>query len=167
MANRTSPVVELIARGVLMDRGRVLVCCNRKRGHSFLPGGHIEFGEPAAKALEREMREELGVRLRAGRFLGVCEASFVQAGRVGRRRHHEINLVFEMTWPPPSGVAKHGRPQLISVEPKIEFFWAPLRQLRGRRPAVQLLPAGIVPLILAAGATGPADHRPVLISDWR
>jgi ADP-ribose pyrophosphatase YjhB (NUDIX family) len=163
MANRTNPVVELIARGVLIERGRLLVCRSRKRGHCFLPGGHVEFGETAAAALEREMREELGAPLRAGRFLGVCEASFVQAGRSGRRRHHEVNLVFAMSRPPvgSSRAAARGRPKLASIESKIEFDWLALDQLRGRRPPVRLLPPGILPLMRRGG------QGSVLLSDWR
>ena len=52
--------IEIIARGALICSRRLLLCRNRKHGHVFLPGGHVEFGEPARAALEREMREETG-----------------------------------------------------------------------------------------------------------
>ena len=173
MGKKEDRGVELIARGVLIERGRVLVCRNKKRGHIFLPGGHVEFGERAAEALAREMREELGATLRTGRFLGVCESSFAQTGRSGRQRHHEVNMVFTMLRPArrrrAGGVASRGMPELASVEPNIEFVWVPLRHLRGRRPAVRLLPRGLVPLILTAQA--PASQRPGpgpgLTTDWR
>jgi 8-oxo-dGTP diphosphatase len=55
------------------DRGRLLLI---KRGHEpgaglwSLPGGRVEPGETDAEALVREMREETGLAVRAGRLLG-------------------------------------------------------------------------------------------------
>jgi ADP-ribose pyrophosphatase YjhB (NUDIX family) len=55
------------------------------------PGGQIEFGETAADAARREMREELGVELESVTLLGVLENIFVYEGQRG----HEIVFVFE------------------------------------------------------------------------
>ena len=92
-----SPVTEIIARGLWIHEGKVLLCQNVKHGHQFLPGGHVEFGEQVAEALARELVEELGVKVTVGRFLGVCEAKFEQ-GRKGEHSttHHELSLVFEI-----------------------------------------------------------------------
>jgi len=55
------------------ERGRLLLI---KRGHDpgaglwSLPGGRVEPGETDAEALVREMREETGLAVRAGRLLG-------------------------------------------------------------------------------------------------
>ncbi|UOQ49769.1 NUDIX domain-containing protein [Gracilibacillus caseinilyticus] len=52
-----------LARGVLAKENKVLVAHALGQKNTFLPGGHIEFGESAMDALIREVREELGVNL--------------------------------------------------------------------------------------------------------
>jgi ADP-ribose pyrophosphatase YjhB (NUDIX family) len=54
-------------------------------------GGAIEFGEHAADAIRREMREELGADILRPRLLGVLENIFELQGH----RHHEIIFVFD------------------------------------------------------------------------
>jgi 8-oxo-dGTP diphosphatase len=58
---------------IIDERGRLLLI---KRGHEpgaglwSLPGGRVEPGETDAAALVREMREETGLVVEAGRLLG-------------------------------------------------------------------------------------------------
>ena len=118
--------IETIARGVAVSDGRLLLCRAKGSATSYLPGGHIEFGETGREALVREVREELGVAAKAGRFLGVVENSFMQHGRP----HAEINLVYELAFDEPLGEPK-------SVEDWISFEWVPLAELA----AANLLPA--------------------------
>ena len=84
--------IETIARGVCVVDGKVLLCLPKDRSYSYLPGGHIEFGETGREALVREMKEETGLDATAGRLLGVVESRFVQKGEM----HCEINLIYEM-----------------------------------------------------------------------
>ena len=84
--------IETIARGVCIIDGKVLLCLPKDRSYSYLPGGHIEFGETGREALVREMKEETGLDATAGDLLGVVESSFVQKGE----KHCEINLIYEM-----------------------------------------------------------------------
>jgi hypothetical protein len=80
-------------------------------------GGHIEFGETGREALEREIREELGVVAKTGRFLGVVENSFFQH----EKPHSEINLVYELIFTSPV--------EAKAVEDWIEFEWVKLEDL--------------------------------------
>ena len=89
--------IETIARGVCIRNGKVLLCLPKDRSYSYLPGGHIEFGETGREALVREMKEETGLDATAGDLLGVVESSFVQKGE----KHCEINLIYEMGVPVP------------------------------------------------------------------
>ncbi|MDD4443198.1 MAG: NUDIX domain-containing protein, partial [Kiritimatiellae bacterium] len=57
--NEHSPV-EVIARGVCVVDGHILLCHGKRSALTYLPGGHIEFRETARQALEREIAEELG-----------------------------------------------------------------------------------------------------------
>ena len=84
--------IETIARGVCIRNGKVLLCLPKDRSYSYLPGGHIEFGETGREALVREMKEETGLDATAGDLLGVVESSFVQKGE----KHCEINLIYAM-----------------------------------------------------------------------
>jgi len=126
--------IETIARGVCAADGRVLLCRAKGGSSTYLPGGHIEFGETAAEALAREMKEECGIEVEVGKFLGVLENSFLQHGE----RHCEINLVYEMSLSRlPTTNCQLPAPQ--SLEPWIEFEWREIGDLA----AANLLPTEI------------------------
>ena len=127
--------IEILARGVCVRRGRVLLCHGKGSPNTYLPGGHVEFREAAGRSLEREIREELGLAARARRFLGAVEHTFLQKGR----RKCELNLVFEVRIDGLDSV-----PSPLSREDYIEFLWAPLSRLRAAHlepaPLCRLLP---------------------------
>ena len=123
-------MVETIARGVCIRDGKVLLCKAKGGMSTYLPGGHIEFGETGAVALVREIQEELGVESKCGDFLGVVENSFLQHGR----KHAEINLVYKLEIPL---FTNSDSALLTSQEDWIEFVWCPLAEL----DAANLLPA--------------------------
>ncbi len=52
-------------------REKVLLTQRMDNGRWCLPGGHMESGESAAEACEREVWEETGLKVRATRLLGV------------------------------------------------------------------------------------------------
>ena len=128
-------LIETIARGVAVRDGKVLVCRAKGGRSSYLPGGHVEFGETAAEALVREVREELGVESRAGRFLGVVENSFLQHGRP----HSEINLVYALE------LAPDAANDPVALEDWIEFEWREIAELG----SANLLPAEMAKFVEA------------------
>lgn len=115
--------IETIARGVCARGGKVLLCRGKGGKTTYLPGGHIEFGETGREALLREIREELGLEAECGEFLGVVENAFEQNGKP----HAEINLVYEL---------KIGEDAEVSAqEDWIEFEWRDLGKLDDLMPA--------------------------------
>jgi len=114
--------IETIARGVCVRNGQLLLCRAKGGSTTYLPGGHIEFGETGRQALVREIEEELGLKSETGAFLGVVENSFLQNGRP----HSEINLVYELTLPESDVQAK---------EDWIEFEWRDIGRLDDLLPA--------------------------------
>jgi ADP-ribose pyrophosphatase YjhB (NUDIX family) len=139
--------IETIARGVCVKDNHLLVCLPARGGRAYLPGGHIEFGEPAQVALEREILEEMGLVANAGRFLAVSENRFEQKGET----HCEINLVFALDIPK---IAPPVDPP--ATESWIRFAWVPLTQ--EALAAVNLLPAHLI-VDLPRWLATPGCHR--------
>ena len=115
--------IEIIARGVCVQDGKILLCKAKGGATTYLPGGHVEFGETGRQALVREVKEEMGVDAETGAFLGVVENAFQQHGKP----HAEVNLVYELTVP--SATLARAR------EDWIEFEWRDLAHLDDLLPA--------------------------------
>ena len=115
--------VEVIARGVCVQDGKILLCRAKGGATTYLPGGHIEFGETGRQALVREVKEELGVDAQTGAFLGVVENAFEQHGKP----HAEVNLVYELKLPAATPACAR--------EDWIEFEWRDLAHLDDLLPA--------------------------------
>jgi len=84
--------IEILVRAIIQDNGKVLVCRKIGKRYYFFPGGHVEFGESAKKALARELKEELGINIKKSSFIGGSEHLFIEDGI----KHHEINLSFQV-----------------------------------------------------------------------
>lgn len=109
-----------IARGIFIKDNKVLLAKATGYTNTFLPGGHIEFGESAKDALIREIEEELGISSTVDSFLGVVEHKWEKKGIV----QCEINQVF----------AAQSDELITGINPKsseshLEFFWCDVAEL--------------------------------------
>jgi 8-oxo-dGTP diphosphatase len=87
------PVAECVS-GVLIGDGSVLVEKRRADdeadpGMILLPGGHVEVGESLNRALKREMREELGIRVEK---LTPIRVQYYTASNGERQRIHYLHI---------------------------------------------------------------------------
>lgn len=82
--------VRIRVGGVYVKGGRILLVRHEKKNRTYwlLPGGGVKFGETFEKALERELREECGVKTRTGRLL------FINESIPPDRHRHVVNLTF-------------------------------------------------------------------------
>lgn len=110
--------IECIARGIVEEDGKILVCRGKGLPNYFFPGGHVEEGESAPEALIREIKEELGEDGEVRKFLGASENKY-QTKRGGV---HEINLVYEVS------LVSDG--ERTSKEDHLEFTWLTHDELR-------------------------------------
>ncbi len=155
--------IEVIARGLVIHRGHVLLCRNVAKGYHYLPGGHVERGESSRAALERELEEEAGISVTAGPLLLILENGFEDAAR--GKDLHEINLVFHVEHRLDGG-------SVLSLEEDIAFDWIDLAAAGGVGAGIE--PAGSgpagggagVPDDTDGGAGGGLDLRPEGIRAW-
>jgi 8-oxo-dGTP pyrophosphatase MutT (NUDIX family) len=144
------------------DRIRVLAIAVVRRGGDLLVfeahdsvkdevfhrplGGGIDFAEPAADAVRRELREELGCELLGARELGVLESIFTWE----REPCHEVAFVFEGTL---AGESLYERERWEATPDDVAPFpvlWLPLERVE--RGEAILYPEGLLELL---GRSGP------------
>lgn len=139
---------------LLVDgQGRLLLVNHRKAEHSYwlLPGGGLRHGESPLDCLRRELREELGARVRAGDLLFVASTISPTGDR------HILHLVFGGVWEeePPAefhssdprvvGAAWVGKSELRTRDFHPDMKEEILSYLEtGQRPRVYV-PAGWIP----------------------
>jgi 8-oxo-dGTP diphosphatase len=86
----TQQHIELIVRAVITDGQRLLLSQPAGATWYFLPGGHVEWGEPVTVALRRELEEELGLpNVEVSGVLSIIENRY----RDEHGDHHEVNLI--------------------------------------------------------------------------
>jgi ADP-ribose pyrophosphatase YjhB (NUDIX family) len=102
----------------------------------YLPGGKVEFGETAAAAVVRELREELQLELTIGDLRLVTEDLVTFNGTL----YQEVCFYYTVSWPAELA------PDLALQNAADEhtFRWVPLTDL----PSIQLLPPQLGPYLL-------------------
>ena len=124
--------IESIVRAIVVKNDKILLCNNLKHNFYFLPGGHIEEGEPPEGALKRETLEELNKILQKTKYITKISNSFVQEGE----QHDEVFLIYL--------VALEDYENIESKEDHIRFEWVPINNL----PLVDLQPRKAISDIL-------------------
>jgi len=102
----------------ILDR-RVLLTREHSDSYWYLPGGRCRIDEPTRAALQREIQEEIGVRVTPGRLLWVMENFFAH----GEDRFHEFGFYYLIDRP--EELASDPAP----LEESIEYAWFPLHGL--------------------------------------
>lgn len=102
------------ARGIITSGAYVLLVRAKGDDKTFLPGGHIEFSEPAKQALKRELWEEASIAAEVGEFIGAAENEWFEQDTLNA----EINLIFAVK------TDLRAQQPVISNEPHLEFLWA-------------------------------------------
>ena len=128
--------------GIILRDGSVLLQGEPDGPFWTLPGGGIELLEPSPAALQRELREELGVDVQIDRLLWIVEQFFVSV--LDGRACHEIGFYFL--------VAPLDAPHLADLEHTLHavdgpyeviFRWFKLADLDSVRLYPAFLPAAL------------------------
>lgn len=110
----------VLARGIILSGDHILVARCIGMDNTFLPGGHVEFGEGIRTSLSREIREELGLESAVKEYVGAVEAQYEH----NEVYHQEMNHCFITEIP----TINHTRnPE--SNEGHLEFYWIPLKEM--------------------------------------
>jgi ADP-ribose pyrophosphatase YjhB (NUDIX family) len=143
-AVNANPQIRAIALAVVRRGDEILVFegwDETKQETFYRPlGGGIEFGEPAAEAVRRELREELGVELSNVTLLGVLENIFTAFGRPG----HEIAFVYSADVVDPAIYTVDDVGRVLDEDSAV--MWQPLTRFDGE---AVMYPPGLLDLVRA------------------
>jgi ribose 5-phosphate isomerase B len=133
--------INLIARAIIIQDGHVLLTTATKENKNFssdlffMPGGHVEYNEPAIDALKREIWEEMHLVVKKTEFAGLLECNWNKKGKM----YHELNLVFNVEI---DGLDIKKAPEAQDHNFH-QFVWKHLSQIHN----ISLLPNGLKKII--------------------
>jgi len=119
-------------RGVLKMDDHILFCYHKQQDFYFLPGGSLEKGENSIHCLQREFKEETGLTITIGSFLGCLECHWQE----DKQQYQEFDLLFQVTATQPVPL------YIQSLETHISFSWLPLPSIT--KGHYKILPAEAV-----------------------
>lgn len=121
--------------GIILHEGKALVMKDQRSPYYYLPGGRISLHETSTEAILREIREEIGVEVKAERLCYVVESYFME--EVSGEKFHEVAFYYLLA--PSKELLDMGEEfQLLENGTKpLRFYWKPLSQL----PELYLQPA--------------------------
>ena len=109
--------IDLIARGIIIQDDKILLCKNLEQGLYFLPGGHVEEGESQVETFTREMQEEMGKDVSKVQKIIDVNNSYVYKDK----EYNELISIYI--------VALKDYSNIKSLEDHIDFAWVPLSGL--------------------------------------
>jgi len=123
--------IEIIARAIIIYQGKILLChpSDNPPDFYYLPGGHVEKGETIEQSLQRELKEEIDVKIKTIRFIDLSENFFTDTNG----DHQEINICYEVT------LDTDNPNSLKSHERHINITWLDISKLS----TIKLLPKNI------------------------
>ena len=113
-----TPQIKVGVGVVIFKDGKILMA-RRKASHGegeyCCPGGHLEYMESFEDAVNREVLEETGIKIKNIKFLHVADILFYKP-------KHYINICFTADW-------ESGIPQIMEPEKSEDWNWYDLNNL--------------------------------------
>lgn len=111
--------------GVILQNGKVFL---QRDGEEYaLPGGQVKIGETGSEAVERELCEEFGVKVRCARMLWTEECFWSWKGRLT----HTLSFYYLTELCEDDVLPDDGSVVLQRDNPRIQAEWVPFEQLSG------------------------------------
>lgn len=113
--------------GILLHEHKILAMQDARSPYYYLPGGRVKLGETAEEAVQRELKEELGISVKIQRPLWLNQAFFTED--VDHLHCHELCVYFLMDSLEHSLLQKGEAFSVQEGERVLKFRWLPLESL--------------------------------------